>query len=72
MPVLLEATYADGRTVTKRVGVDAWLDGARTVTVSLEDGTVSRVVLDPDQVLPDLYRDNNTWTPEAAPQPSTP
>jgi len=63
MPVLLEATYADGRTVTKRVGVDAWLDGARTVTVSLDEGTVSRVVLDPDQVLPDLYRDNNTWTP---------
>jgi len=40
--------------------------------VSLEDGTVSRVVLDPDQVLPDLYRDNNTWTPDAPPPSSTP
>jgi hypothetical protein len=63
MPVLLTATYADGRTVTKRVGVDAWLDGKRTVTVQLAAGEVTRVVLDPDQVLPDLDRANNTWTP---------
>jgi hypothetical protein len=62
MPVLLEATYADGRTVERRVDVDPWLDGQRSVEVPLEAGTVERVVLDPDRALPDLDRSNNTWT----------
>ena len=72
MPVLLEATYADGRTVERRVGVDPWLDGQRRVEVQLAAGTVERVVLDPDRVLPDLTRDNNTWTADDAATPSSP
>jgi len=66
MPVLLEATYADGRTVDRRVGVDPWLDGQRSVEVLLEEGTVERVVMDPDRVLPDLDRSNNTWSADDA------
>ncbi len=62
MPVLLEATYADGRTVERRVGVEPWLNGRRTVEVTLEDGTVSRVTLDAEKVLPDLDRSDNEWT----------
>jgi hypothetical protein len=72
MPVLLKATYADGRTVERRVGVDPWLDGRRTVDVTLEAGTLERVVLNPDDVLPDLVRDNNTWTADDAAARSSP
>ena len=62
MPVLLEATYADGRVVERRVDVDPWLNGERSVTISLEPGTLRRVTLDPDGVFPDLNRGNDTWT----------
>jgi len=62
MPVLLRATYADGRTVQKRIGVDPWLDGKRSVEVPLEPGTVESVTLDPNRFLPDLDRSNNTWS----------
>ena len=72
MPVLLEATYADGRTVERRVGVEPWLNGKRRVEVALEAGTVERVTLDPDRVLPDLTLENNTWTAGDAAAPSSP
>jgi hypothetical protein len=62
MPVFLQATYADGRTVERRVGVDPWLDGKRAVEITLEPGTVKRVTLDPNRFLPDLDRSNNTWS----------
>lgn len=61
MPVFLEATYEDGRTVERRVDVTHWLEGRRTVEVVLEPGDVSRVELDPDETLPDLDRSNNVW-----------
>jgi hypothetical protein len=61
MPVFLRATFADGRTVERRVGVQPWLNGKRSVEVQL-DGTVTEVRLDPDKTLPDLDRSNNTWS----------
>jgi len=62
MPVLLHAKYEDGRTVERRAGVAPWLDGKRSVTISLPPGTVTRVTLDPNEMLPDLDRADNTWT----------
>jgi hypothetical protein len=61
MPVLLEAEYEDGRTVERRVGVQSWLNGDSTVEITLEEGDVTRVTLDPDDGLPDLNRSNNVW-----------
>ena len=61
MPVLLRATFADGRTVERRVGVEPWLNGKRSVEVPL-DGTVTEVRIDADKMLPDLDRSNNTWS----------
>ena len=61
MPVLLEAQYEDGRTVERRVSVDPWLEGRRTVTVALPSGPLRRVVIDPEKVLPEMDRSNNTW-----------
>lgn len=62
VPVMLRATYADGTTVDRTVGVDAWMDGARTVEVRLPAGTVTRVDLNPDAYLPDVNPVNNDWT----------
>jgi len=62
MPVFLRATYADGRTATRRVSVKPRLEGRQTVDVSLEKGTVTQVTLDARKVLPDVDRSNNTWT----------
>ena len=62
MPVLLKAEYRDGRTVERRVGVDPWLKGRRTVEITLLSGSLARVTLDPDQMLPDVDRADNVWT----------
>jgi hypothetical protein len=61
MPVLLTATYDDGRTVERRVGVEPWLNGSRSITITLPPGPVTRVRIDPEQRLPDLDRTDNTW-----------
>jgi hypothetical protein len=62
MPVFLRATFDDGRTVERRVGVEPWLNGKRSVEVRLDGGTVTEVVLHPDERLPDLDLSNNTWS----------
>jgi hypothetical protein len=66
MPVLLQATYEDGRTVERRVGVDPWMSGKRTIDVTLDTGTVTQVTLNPGNTFPDLNRRNNVWTNEEA------
>lgn len=62
MPVLLRATYADGRTEELTAPVDKWLDGARTMEIELPDGDLRRVEIDPQAYLPDVDRSNNLWT----------
>ena len=61
MPVFLEITTADGATVSARFGVEIWQDGRAEVRVAVE-GTVTQVVIDPDQQLPDVNREDNSWT----------
>ncbi|WP_157621114.1 M1 family metallopeptidase [Salisaeta longa] len=62
MPVLLEITYADGSSETRRVPVTTWLKGARTAEVAVTTGkTVQAVTIDPNGYLPDVDRGNNTW-----------
>lgn len=62
MPVRLRATYDDGRTETRRVGVEPWLEGNRTVEVELSGGTVTQVTLDARKMLPDIDRSDNQWS----------
>lgn len=62
MPVLLRATYDDGRTEEVRIPVEEWLDGSRSHTAQLPEGAVQRVEIDPDGYLPDVERTNNVWT----------
>ena len=66
MPVLLSVTPEGGETVTRRVGVDVWLDGGTRVETFVElpggtpDGPVT-VVIDPDHAFPDVDRSDNRW-----------
>lgn len=66
MPVLLAVTPEGGETVTRRVGVEAWLDGATEVEITVAlpggapDGPVT-VAIDPDHAFPDVDRSDNRW-----------
>jgi hypothetical protein len=64
MPVHLQITYADGTTTERTIPVDVWLEGAREASVTVEPGTVSRVVIDPEWYFPDVDRTDNRWTAE--------
>ena len=65
MPVRLHITYADGTTTERTIPVDVWLSGAREASVTVELGTVSRVVIDPEWYFPDVDRTDNRWTAES-------
>ena len=58
-PVVVEATYADGRKARYRFPVELWATGARQ-TVEIP-GEATQVELDPDHLLPDVDRTNNVW-----------
>jgi len=58
-PVVVEATYADGRKARYRFPVELWATGTRQ-TVEIP-GEAVQVALDPDHLLPDLDRTNNIW-----------
>ncbi|PEN13649.1 peptidase [Longibacter salinarum] len=62
MPVILKATYADGETVTRKTDVTPWMNGERSVTITLPAGDLEKVELDPEAYLPDVDRTNNDWT----------
>lgn len=61
MPVMLEITRANGKTARRVIPVDVWLKGARATTITVP-GRVTKVVIDPDEVLPDIDRGNNSWS----------
>ncbi len=62
MPVPLTVTRGSA-TSTRTVPVDAWLDGAAAVTITLPAGDpVTRVEIDADHFFPDIDRSNNVWT----------
>lgn len=61
MPVMLAITRADGKTERRVIPVNVWLTGARITTITVP-GRVTKVVIDPDEVLPDIQRSNNRWT----------
>ncbi len=67
MPVLLRVETTDGGVLEREVGVEAWLSGETSVTVSLpaDVGRVVRVEIDPEFRFPDVDRSNNTWVSDA-------
>ena len=62
MPVTLAITRADGETQRLTLPVDVWLTGARRYLVRVPSSPViTRVVIDPDNLFPDVDRANQAW-----------
>ena len=63
MPIQMDVTFDDGTTQRVKLGVDVWRRNEQSYTYGFfTDKTVTKVVLDPDEVLADINRDNNVWT----------
>jgi hypothetical protein len=64
MPTTVTVWSGDGGKTAVEIPVDAWLRGAREVTVSVPAfGPVTRVAIDADELFPDVNRANDEWTP---------
>ncbi|MEX0647930.1 MAG: M1 family metallopeptidase [Balneolaceae bacterium] len=62
MPVYLEITYEDGSTTEEIAGVEHWLNGHRSMEVTVSsESPVIRVEIDADNLFPDADRSNNVW-----------
>ncbi len=63
LPIHLELTFDDGSTQLVKIPADAWRQNELTFTYGLfTKKQVTKVVLDPREVLADVDRSNNTWT----------
>jgi hypothetical protein len=60
-PVIVEITYAGGDTEVLKVPVEHWLKGQRSYILEVSKTGILKVLLDPDEKLPDLDRSNNLW-----------
>ena len=63
LPARLAITLESGRTLRREIPVETWLSGQTTAALTLDtDSPVQRVVIDPEQVFPDVDRQDNIWT----------
>ncbi|WP_263819345.1 M1 family metallopeptidase [Salinibacter sp.] len=70
LPVTVQLTYADGSTEQRRIPAAAFYT-RDTNTLRVTDGPLQRIALDPNQILPDMNRGNNIWTPSDATESSS-
>lgn len=61
LPITVRLTYEDGSTERRRVPTAAFYT-QDTNTLHVTNGSLQRVTIDPNQILPDMNRGNNTWT----------
>jgi hypothetical protein len=62
MPVTLAITRADGATQRLTLPVDIWLTGARRHVVRVASSPrITRAVIDPNNLFPDIDRGNQVW-----------
>jgi aminopeptidase N len=61
MPVTVQLTYADGSTEQRRVPAEAFFT-QDTTTLRVTKGPLQEVAIDPNRLLPDVNRGNNTWS----------
>ena len=62
MPVRLTLTLENGEERQESIGVDAWLAGERTISITVRvPSPVVRLEIDPDGHFPDTDRTNNVW-----------
>jgi hypothetical protein len=70
LPVTVQLTYEDGSTEQRRIPAEAFYT-RDTNTLRVTDGPLQRIALDPNQILPDMNRGNNVWTPSDATESSS-
>ncbi|MCS3655488.1 M1 family metallopeptidase [Salinibacter ruber] len=70
LPVTVQLTYEDGSTEQRRIPAEAFYT-RDTNTLRVTDGPLQRIALDPNQILPDMNRGNNIWTPSDATESSS-
>ena len=62
MPIQLGITYDDGSNALVKLPADVWRFNEKAYTYAFfSDKALQQVVLDPNEVLADVKRDNNTW-----------
>lgn len=61
LPVTVGLTYEDGSSEQRRIPAEAFFT-QDTHTLTLPDRSPQQVQIDPNQILPDVNRQNNTWT----------
>jgi len=65
MPVSVQVTDEEGVTDVIKLPVHIWHRGNTWTFKYDSDGPLRKVVIDPEQILPDLNYSNNTWVPVA-------
>jgi hypothetical protein len=61
MPVVIEYTTLSGKTERKSLPVEIWMNGPTWKVRLNTNEELTKVVIDPDKVLPDMNGANNTW-----------
>jgi hypothetical protein len=61
MPVVIEYTTKDGKTERKQLPVEIWMNGPSWKVRLNTTDEITKVVIDPDKVYPDMNSANNTW-----------
>lgn len=61
MPVVIEYTTADGTVARQKLPVEVWQNNTEWKVLLPATTAVTKVVLDPDKVFPDMNPKNNVW-----------
>jgi len=70
LPLTVQLTFEDGTTRQRRVPTEAFYTND-THTLRTTQGPVQSVTIDPNRLLPDANRENNTWTASDPTAPSS-
>lgn len=61
MPVIIKVVQSNGATGTINLPAEIWQRGGKWTFKYGSDNKIETVILDPENVLPDVNRKNNTW-----------
>ncbi|MBC7423000.1 MAG: M1 family metallopeptidase, partial [Ferruginibacter sp.] len=61
MPVIIKITQSNGQSAVMHLPVDVWQRGGTWVYKYASVSKIDTIVLDPEQLLPDMDRANNAW-----------
>lgn len=62
MPALVKVEQSNGKKETIKLPVEIWQRGGTWTFIYPSTSKISKVILDPENVLPDVDRKNNTWS----------